>query len=193
MKAAAKDKPQRSRKVAFLDRDGVINEAPAARRYLRTWEEFRFADGALNLLEALADAGFRLVVVTNQQGVGMGLVQQEALSAIHRNLCAAAAQRGAPIDGVFFCPHLAAQKCACRKPKPGLIRQALATLGYPVDMARSWMIGDSARDVEAGVAAGLRTLLIGRPDHPAAAKATLVAANQRAATQLLLQVDAQSR
>ncbi len=191
-RAATAPVPQNGHKVAFLDRDGVINEAPKAQHYIQTWEQFRFATGALDMLKALTDHGYRLVVITNQQGVAKGLVQPQALSAIHRNLCAAVAECGAVIDGVFFCPHLEAHDCACRKPKPGLIQQALVALDYPVDMARSWMIGDSGRDIEAGAAMGLHTLLIGSSDHAAAAKATLVAANQQAAGQLLLGTDAQS-
>lgn len=150
-----------AQKVAFLDRDGVINVAPAAGRYVLHWRQFRFADGALEMLRALANSGYRLVVATNQQGVGKGLMSAEALAAIHRNLCDASAAQGAPIDAVFSCPHLIAQNCACRKPKPGLIHEALRCLPYAVDLSRSWMIGDSARDIQAGAAAGLRTLLLG--------------------------------
>lgn len=176
---------QSVQKVVFLDRDGVINQAPSEGRYIESWAQFRFAHGALDMLRVLADKGYRLAVVTNQQGVGKGLVGLDAVQDIHRRMCAAAAVYGAEIDGVFLCPHLAAERCACRKPKPGLIHQALRTLGYPVDLANSWMIGDSATDIAAGTAAGLRTLLIGPPSHPAAAKASLAAADARAAAKCL--------
>lgn len=173
-----------AQKVAFLDRDGVINVAPAAGRYVLHWREFRFAEGALDMLRALANKGYRLVVATNQQGVGKGLMDAAALAAIHRNLCAACAAEGATIDGLFSCPHLAAANCGCRKPKPGLIHEALRRLPYAVDLSRSWMIGDSARDIEAGAAAGLRTLLLGAAAE-SAVQPDAVAANAPAVAQLL--------
>lgn len=164
-------------KVVFLDRDGVINETPAGHGYVETWRQFRFLDGALAMLRALVDKGYRLVVVTNQQGVGKGLVQVDALETIHRNLRTEALRQGAKIDGVFYCPHLAADNCPCRKPKPGLIHQALAHLDYPVCLSRSWMIGDSPRDIQAGAAAGLKTLLVGDQAKVAHPKPTATAAN----------------
>ena len=144
----------------------------------------RFADGALDMLRALARKGYRLVVVTNQQGVGKGLMGLEALAAIHRNLCCASAAHGAPIDGLFSCPHLAERNCACRKPKPGLIHEALRRLPYAVDLGRSWMIGDSERDIQAAAAAGLRSLLIGSAAELAIAP-DAVAANAREVAQWL--------
>ena len=176
--------PAQAQKVAFLDRDGVINVAPAAGHYVLHWRQFRFAEGALDMLRALADKGYRLVVATNQQGVGKGLMSTQALAAIHRKLYAAAAAQGAPIDALFSCPHLAAQDCACRKPKPGLIHEALRRLPYSVDLSRSWMIGDSLRDIEAGAAAGLRTLLLGAATE-SAAPPDAIAANAAAVARLL--------
>ena len=150
-----------ARKVAFLDRDGIINEPAPASGYVCDWSEFRFKDGALDMLAALRQAGYRLAVVTNQQGVGKGLVDAEALRRMHERMRAEAERRGAGIDGVFVCPHLATAGCGCRKPKPGLIHRALSALGYPVDLERSWMVGDAPSDVQAGQRAGLRTLLVG--------------------------------
>ncbi|MCY4342980.1 MAG: HAD family hydrolase [Gammaproteobacteria bacterium] len=147
-------------KVAFLDRDGVINEVPVGHGYVTAWAQFRFIDGALDALRALKGKGYRLVVVTNQQGIGKGLMDLDALEAIHRKLRAHCARHGAAIDGVFFCPHLASDGCDCRKPRPGLIRQAVRELGLDLDLGRSWLIGDSPRDIEAGAAAGLNTLFI---------------------------------
>ena len=165
------------KKVAFLDRDGVINETPGGHGYVETWRQFRFLDGALAMLRAVADKGYRLVVVTNQQGVGKGLVDIDALEAIHRNLRMAALEQGAEIDGVFYCPHLASDNCRCRKPKPGLIHQALESLDYPVCLSRSWMIGDSPRDIQAGAAAGLKTLLVGGQAKAMRPRPTATAAN----------------
>ena len=151
------------RKVVFLDRDGVINEPPGAARYVCTWREFKFKEGALTMLSALFAKGYRLVVITNQQGVGKGLIDHDELKRIHANMCAVVERHGARIDGVYFCPHLATEGCECRKPMPGLIDQALKTLGYQIDLGRSWFVGDAPTDVEAGQRAGLRTVLVGTP------------------------------
>ena len=173
-------------KVAFLDRDGVINEAPGDRGYVTAWEQFRFIDGALDALRTLKGKGYRLVVVTNQQGIGKGLMDIGALEAIHRNLRACCARHGAAIDGVFFCPHRASDGCNCRKPRPGLIHQAVRELELDLDLGRSWLIGDSPRDIEAGAAAGLNTLFIAPTADPALhPAASAVAPSLAAAVQLL--------
>ena len=172
--------------MAFLDRDGVINEAPGAPGYVTAWAQFRFIDGALDALRTLKGKGYRLVVVTNQQGVGKGLMDIGALEAIHRNLRACCAEHGAAIDGVFFCPHLASDGCGCRKPRPGLIHQAIRELSLKVDFDQSWLIGDSPRDIEAGAAAGLNTLLIApKAGSASCAPASAMAASLADAVQLL--------
>ena len=154
--------------VVFLDRDGVINEPPGAERYIRRWEAFRFREGALRMLADLASMGYRLVVITNQQGVGKGLIEPDELERIHANMSEVVERHGARIDGIFCCPHLEAEGCDCRKPKPGLIFDALEALDCEVDLNGSWFVGDSATDVQAGQAAGLRTLLVGGPAGGAA-------------------------
>ena len=152
-------------RVVFLDRDGVINEPPGAAGYVLRWEAFRFRAGALSMLAELATMGYRLVVITNQQGVGKGLIDPGELERIHANMSAEIERHGARIDGIFTCPHLEAEGCDCRKPKPGLIYDALEELGYEVDLDGSWFIGDSATDIQAGTAAGLRTLFVGGPSR----------------------------
>ena len=148
-------------KVVFLDRDGVINEPPGPERYVLSWQAFKFNSGALEMLAALYAKGYRLVVVSNQQGVGKGLIDHAGLRHIHDNMCAEIERHGARIDGVYYCPHLEADNCECRKPKPGLIFEALDALAYAVDLAGSWFVGDAPTDVEAGRRAGLQTLLVG--------------------------------
>ena len=144
--------------VLFLDRDGVINVRPAAHEYVLAWDDFRFLDGALEALRGVASLGYRMLVITNQQGVGKGLMSSAQLSDIHDKMVQALGRGGVPIDGVFCCPHLETEDCACRKPRPGLIHQAITEVGYLVDTGRSYLLGDSASDVVAGAAAGLRTI-----------------------------------
>lgn len=158
-----------ARPVAFLDRDGIINVRPAPHQYVERWDHFTFADGAVAMLRGLAERGYELVVVTNQQGIGKGVMSAGALDQIHERLKDALATQGVHLAGIFACPHLEARQCFCRKPKPGLIFRALNELGFMVDLGRSIMIGDSEADVEAGRAAGLDTVFVGPGPAPAAA------------------------
>jgi D-sedoheptulose 7-phosphate isomerase len=152
-----------ARPVAFLDRDGVINERPAPHAYVENWEQFRFVDGALSALRTLSAQGFALIVVTNQQGIGKGTISPETLSLIHDRMRQVMADEGVPMAGVFHCPHLEQLGCFCRKPKPGLIHRALNETPFLIDMPQSVLIGDTETDVQAGLAAGLRTVLVGSP------------------------------
>jgi D-sedoheptulose 7-phosphate isomerase len=156
--------------VVFLDRDGIVNESMGQSQYVTRWEEFRFAGDAVDTLRQMSLLGYRLVVVTNQQGVGRGLMSEDALSSIHTQMRAALAEQGVELAGVFACPHLADAGCFCRKPRPGLIQRALNETRFLVDLEASWLIGDSASDIEAGAAMGLRTIRV--TDGPADAAAT---------------------
>lgn len=160
-------------RVVFLDRDGVINEPPPAGSWVFRWEEFRFAAGALEALQRLHAHGFTVVVVTNQSCVGRGLAPLADIAAINQRMAAAVAAAGGRLAGVYMCPHSKADECACRKPKPGLIDQAARELGLAPE--RAFLVGDSPRDVEAGLARGCTTFLVApagsdggggpQPDH----------------------------
>jgi D-glycero-D-manno-heptose 1,7-bisphosphate phosphatase len=148
----------RSRAV-FLDRDGVINDAVVrdGKPYPPpSLEELNVCDGAGAALRALRDAGFRLIVVTNQPDVVTGRQERAVVDAIHDHL-----RRTLPLDDVRVCWHVDADACECRKPKPGLLLDAAAE--WDIDLAQSFMIGDRWRDIDAGRAAGCRTVLIARP------------------------------
>lgn len=144
------------RKAVFLDRDGVINrDSPD---YIKRLEEFEFLPGSLDALRRLAERGFACIVITNQSAPARGLMTREALDAIHRRLCAAVAEAGGRILDIFICPHLPADACACRKPKPGLLHAAQRK--YGIDFSSAVMIGDSARDIECALNAGVRTTVL---------------------------------
>jgi len=168
--------------AAFLDRDGTINQRPAPHRYVASLDEFRWLPGAVEGLAALAAAGLALVVVSNQRGVARGLVSWEALAAIEREIQERLRPHGARISSFRYCPHELGDGCECRKPRPGMLLSAAAELD--LELARSWMIGDAPSDVQAGAAAGCRTVLIGEggPD----AQPTLRAADLREASLRLL-------
>lgn len=160
------------RRVAFLDRDGIINERAAPHHYVERWEAFRFRDGAVELLRGLAVQGFTLVVVTNQQGVGKGRMTAADLDRLHASMTAALGADGIIVRGVFACPHLAERRCFCRKPEPGLFYRALNELPFLVDLPHSVAIGDAPSDVAAAQAAGVPTrVLVGAGPDPAATHA----------------------
>jgi len=144
------------RPAVFLDRDGVLNRAPVreGRPYPpASVEDLEILPGVPEALAALAAAGYRLVVVTNQPDVARGTATRDGVEAIHRRLAAAL-----PIDRFLVCYHDGGEGCACRKPRPGMLQAGAAELG--IDLAASWMVGDRWRDVEAGQAAGCRTVFI---------------------------------
>lgn len=142
-------------RAIFLDRDGVIN----ARRHLfvRSWRGFRFESGALDALARLAATDFRILVVTNQPWVSLGWLPERALDELHRRMIAAVQDAGGRIDRVYHCDATRAD-APCRKPNPGMLLQGQRDF----DLAPSlcWMVGDQARDVEAGRRFGARTALV---------------------------------
>ena len=141
-------------KAVFLDRDGVINRRPPQGDYVTRWEDLHLLRGAAKAIRLLNDAGFLVIVISNQRCVAKGLITIEELEAMHRRMCQVLASEGATIDQVYYCPH-EKEACACRKPAPGMLLSAART--HDVDLVSSWMIGDSDIDVAAGHNAGCRT------------------------------------
>jgi histidinol-phosphate phosphatase family protein len=158
------DPPPPARRAAgaraiFLDKDGtLVEDVP----YNVDPARLRFTPGALEALRLWRDAGFQLVVVTNQSGLGRGLFGRAELEALQRALAGRLAEAGIPLAGFHACPHAPAvapaRGCACRKPAPGLLLAAARAHG--IDLARSWMVGDILNDVEAGHLAGCRSVLL---------------------------------
>jgi D-glycero-D-manno-heptose 1,7-bisphosphate phosphatase len=155
--------------AAFLDRDGTLNVRPAEHEYVTTPGEFELLPGALDGVATLAGCGLAPVVVSNQRGLGRGMVERETLDVIERSIQAGLEPLGARIAAFHYCPHLIEEGCDCRKPKPGMLLRAADELG--LDLDASWMIGDSPSDVEAGVAAGCRAAFVGADPPPGAALA----------------------
>ena len=146
----------------FLDRDGTLIEEA---HFLRVPEQVRLIPGAAPAVRALNQADFLVVVVTNQSGVARGLFDESAVHAVHRHLAELLTAEGASVQGFYYCPHHPAEgvgayqvDCGCRKPKPGMLLRAAAD--FDLDLSRSWMIGDKVDDLEAGAAAGCRTMLV---------------------------------
>jgi D-glycero-D-manno-heptose 1,7-bisphosphate phosphatase len=143
-------------KLVILDRDGTINED--SDHYIKSPEEFVPIPGSLEAIARLTQAGYRIVVATNQSGIARGLFDTATLIAIHAMLQRQAAQAGGRIDAFFFCPHAADSSCDCRKPQPGMLVEVARR--FNVSLKNVYMVGDARRDVEAAVAAGAKPVLV---------------------------------
>ena len=184
-----------SRPAVFLDRDGTIIDDVG---FLSSIERMSLLPWAAGAIRMLNEAGLPVVVITNQSGVGRGMFDEAHVKATHEALDRALAALDARIDAYYYCPHHpeAADEryraaCECRKPAPGLLRQAARDLD--LDLSRSWMVGDWWRDVEAGVAAGARAILVRsghhdahRPKPPAAPQADAILDNLMEAVRWIL-------
>lgn len=156
----------------FLDRDGVINRKAQDRHYIARVNDFEFLPNVAESVKRLNDAGLTVIIITNQRGVATGSIT--ALDEIHKQMLDRFAEAGAVVSAVYVCPHDYSDGCECRKPLPGMLIRAASE--HQLDLASSWMIGDSNSDVQAGKAAGCRTLRISssgfyenelRPDYQA--------------------------
>ncbi len=143
-------------KLIILDRDGVINED--SDQYIKSPAEWRAIPGSLEAIARLNQWGYRVVVVTNQSGIGQGLFDMDTLNAIHDKMVKAVAQVGGRIDAVFFCPHTNDDKCDCRKPQAGMLKEVARR--YNADLAGVPAIGDSLRDLQAAQAVGAQPILV---------------------------------
>jgi D-glycero-D-manno-heptose 1,7-bisphosphate phosphatase len=148
--------PQRTARLIVLDRDGVLNHD--SDQFIKSPEEWRPIPGSLEAVARLDQAGFRVVIATNQSGIGRGLFDMGTLNAIHNKMLKALAQIGGRIDAIFFCPHAAESNCACRKPKPGMMIEIAQRFG--IDMTGVPCIGDSRRDLDAAVAVEAQPILV---------------------------------
>jgi D-sedoheptulose 7-phosphate isomerase len=142
--------------VVFLDRDGVVNANRSD--YVKSWDEFLLFPDVAAAIRRLNEAGYAVVVVTNQSAIGRGIISEATVEQMHAQMCHLLAGQGAWISKVYYCPHHPNADCLCRKPRGGLIQQALAEL--PVDATRAFMVGDHASDVAAGRSCGLTTVLV---------------------------------
>ncbi|MEI8356685.1 MAG: D-glycero-beta-D-manno-heptose 1,7-bisphosphate 7-phosphatase [Deltaproteobacteria bacterium] len=149
-------------RAVFLDRDGTIN---VEKGYLHRIEDFHFIPGAAQAIKLLNDKGFLVIVVTNQSGIARGYYTAHDVSLLHRHVDVELARSGASVDAYYLCPHHPqgairkfAKDCKCRKPLPGMLLDAAEKLS--IDLDRSYMIGDKAADLEAGLRAGCRSLLV---------------------------------
>ncbi|MEE8638244.1 MAG: D-glycero-beta-D-manno-heptose 1,7-bisphosphate 7-phosphatase [Candidatus Margulisiibacteriota bacterium] len=149
-------------KAVFLDRDGTIVEDVG---YMNSPEQIQFIPGSIEAIKTLNEAGYKVVIISNQAGVARGLVTEDMLQTIDKVLHKGILNGGAHLDGIYYCPHHPEhgvypykQACECRKPHPGLIKRAYRDLD--IDLSQSYMIGDKASDIQAGKGAGTKTVFV---------------------------------
>ena len=174
-------------KAAFLDRDGVINRRAPKGEYITRWEDMRFLPGVAEAIGLLNRSGFWVIVVSNQRGVARGLMTLQDLESLHSKMCEALAQEGARIDAIYYCPHEKQPPCACRKPAPGML--LAAAKDHQIDVAASWMVGDSDIDIQAGKSAGCRTARLLYTGETEGAESDLVVSSLIEAAREILQHD----
>lgn len=149
------------KRAVFLDRDGTVN---VEKEYLYQIQDFEFVPGAVDAIRILNEAGFFVVVVTNQSGVARGYYTEEDIELLHRHIASELEKSGARVDAWLYCPHHPdgrgsyALPCDCRKPMPGMLKEAARR--FDIDLGDSVMIGDKLADVGAGMSAGCRTILV---------------------------------
>ena len=157
-----------SRRAAFIDRDGVLNEE---RAFVHRVDDFEFVPGAIEALQALQAADYLLVVITNQSGIARGLYTEGEYLALTEHMRERLRAAGVTLDAVEYCPHLADAPveryrvdCDCRKPKPGMLTRAIRVLD--IDASASFIVGDRLSDIEAGRAAGVGRCFLVRTGYP---------------------------
>ncbi len=153
--------------TVFLDRDGVINrDSPL---YIKSPDEFHFIPGAPEAIALLTDHGCDVILITNQSAIGRKMITLKTLDAIFAKLKLGVEKAGGSIKDIFFCPHTSDAGCDCRKPLPGLILNAIACHG--INPVKSVMVGDSAKDIQCGLAAGCpRNILVATGNGKVAAR-----------------------
>jgi len=150
------------KKAVFLDRDGTVIEDVG---YMESPNQIKFITGSIEAIKSLNEAGYKVVVVTNQAGVARGIVTEDMLQTIDKTLHKWILNGGAYLDGIYYCPHHPEygvypykQVCECRKPAPGMIKKAEKDL--KIDLSQSFMVGDKATDVELGKRIGIKSVLV---------------------------------
>ena len=152
---------KKSGKVIFIDRDGVINKDPGGwteHSYVTRWADFHFLPGTLEALGILKKSGLRVVIISNQAGVGRKLFSREDLDRVTVRMLEAISRHGGTIENIYYCLHKKEDNCNCRKPKTGMLENAIDM--YEVKPRETYFVGDSIVDVEAGAKLGFETVFV---------------------------------
>ena len=147
-------------KAVFLDRDGVINKE--RRDYVKKLNEFEINENIFEVIREIKKRGFLIIIITNQSAVNRKLMKEEELLKIHNFFIQEVKKNGGMIDAIYYCPHRPDENCMCRKPKPGLILQAVRD--FDIDLGQSLMIGDSKKDIQAAKIVNCKGILLGKDE-----------------------------
>lgn len=151
----------------FLDRDGVINEVLTKRvKFVNKPSDFYLLKGVGEAIKLINDQGYKVFVVTNQGGIGLGYMKEVALEKVHQKMKDDIAKYGATVDDIAYCPHKPKAGCACRKPRPQMLFDLAEK--HQIDLRKSYMVGDRDPDIEAGREAGVKTVLVGSREKTSA-------------------------
>ena len=142
-------------RVAFLDRDGTIIEE---KDFIRTADQIEFMPGSIDAIKMLRSLGYKIVVVSNQSGIGRGILTEKMVTEVNASFLRRLEDEDAPADALYFCPHHPDDNCDCRKPKTGMIERAVGELG--LDLENAVVIGDKLADVKLGRNIGAKTILV---------------------------------
>lgn len=142
----------------ILDRDGVLNKKAPKAQYICSWDDWQWIDGSREAVGLLTDAGYRIMIVTNQAGIARGFMDEAGLEDIHNRMKREIIEKNGQIARIYCCPHGWDDECQCRKPKPGMLFEAQRD--FHLDLSRIYFVGDDERDQQAGEAAGCKTLLV---------------------------------
>ncbi|KPU82763.1 D,D-heptose 1,7-bisphosphate phosphatase [Psychromonas sp. PRT-SC03] len=148
-----------AKRAIFIDRDGVLN---VDHGYISKVDDFEFIEGAIDALRGFQEKGYLLVLITNQSGIARGYFSEEQFNTLTQWMDWSLTDRGVDLDGIYYCPHHAKHglgeykvECDCRKPKPGMLLEAIKELN--IDVTESILVGDKISDIQAGIAAGVKT------------------------------------
>jgi len=147
-------------KVFFIDRDGVINKEIG---YLHEIAKFEFIDGVIEALKYIQNKGFKIIVITNQSGIGRGMYSREKFLELNKWMIDFLSTQGVKILDVFYCPHSPEERCTCRKPLPGMFLEAIKK--YDIDIEMSWSIGDKETDIQAAKSSGISNTILVKSGH----------------------------
>ncbi|MSU54342.1 MAG: D-glycero-beta-D-manno-heptose 1,7-bisphosphate 7-phosphatase [Candidatus Staskawiczbacteria bacterium] len=144
-------------KAVFLDRDGTINVNHE--NYVKEISDFKFLPGAISAIKQLSKTDYKIIVITNQSGIGRKVITENKLKEIHRWMVGQLKKHGARIDGIYYCSHHPDNGCSCRKPEPGMFLRAMKD--FNINLSKSWMVGDDKKDIIAARRANIRAIKIG--------------------------------
>lgn len=151
-----------SKKALFLDRDGIINKNPPEHDYIKDWKEFKFNKGIFKVLRTASDKKYQIIVVTNQRGIAKGLLTDSGFQSITKKMSLYLKNLGLCVNAVYYCPHEISDNCTCRKPKSGLILEAIKD--FKINPRTSIMVGDAESDRKSAFVVGIGRIVIVKKD-----------------------------